>query len=133
MRWVLEPGIGVGPIVLGGDAKQLIELFSERAETFKRVPSDEVTIRAYDQSGFHLGVDPAGRVSFVTIFQPNELIVSGVSVLGRPILDVVAELRQRQVEMQEVEAGAWVKVGNMSVTLVSIDGVIDGVEVTRAD
>lgn len=132
MRWNLELGVSVGPVLLGTDVRSIDGLFSERPEMFKRVPDDDLTIYAYDEFGCHLGIDPAGRICSVTIFQPNELVVHGVSVLGRPIVEVVAELRQHGIDMKSVDAGAWMMLYGMSVTFVGVDGVVDGVEVTKA-
>lgn len=132
MRWNLEPSVKVGPIVLGVDFRSIGGLFSETPETFKRVPGDDVTIYAYDESGCHLGIDSSGCISSVTIFQPNELLVRSANVLGRSIVDVVSEIRLYGIDVKSVDAGAWMPLYGMSVTFVDVDGIVDGVEVTRA-
>lgn len=125
--WAIAPGTSVGPLFLGMPEQDFVALLGPVGGVFRRTPESNEEVIAYDDAAVHLTVDATRHVRGISVFQPRQVSLAGVQLLGRGIADVARDTSTTPYHFEKVEAGFWCATAN--ILLVEVDGVVDGVEV----
>ncbi|MFL1467590.1 hypothetical protein [Marinobacter sp. HN1S83] len=103
-------------------------LLGAATESFKRTEDSTETVLAYDEESIHLEVDSEGVVVLVSAFQPREVFLDGIQLLGRPLNQIAEALSSAGVQFEENDVGLWCD--QAGVNIVVVDDIVDGVELS---
>jgi hypothetical protein len=106
MTWELIAKVGSAELKLGDPRAAVRERFGE-ARTFRRTPDAPETDQFVD-AGLLVTYDNDERVTFIEFTPPASPTVAGVTMIGRSLRDVLAELRDRDVIAEADPDGAVV-------------------------
>ena len=126
MVWNIQSRSAVGPLAIGMTVIEFRQILGREDKTFKRLPDAEDIIYVYNLESLHLTCNNGGMVKIISVFRPKVVCYSGISLLGREIDEVVAELVSKGITVEKEDAGYWVAAAG--VLLVDVDGITDGLE-----
>ena len=80
--------------LLFGTPRTEIRAIALRGTNFRTPPSDPEN-DMYEGEGLILGYDDKDELEFVEVVMPSTCHFSGISLIGRPLTDVIQDMRQR--------------------------------------
>ncbi len=104
LNWHIESFRSVGPIVFGESRTSVRKVLGSDFRTFKKDLGGNET-DAYDSLGAHIYYDDSGLVEFVELFAPSDALFQGVSLVGRKVKDIVADLKKLGHEGEQDDVG----------------------------
>ena len=128
--WEIVPRNNVGPITLGMHRDEVIKEISSEYSVFKRTPETE-DVLAFDKKNIHVTIGPRDRAIAISIFPPNEVLLTGSSVIGYPLAQVEEKLNLSGGYVEHSDVGLWCPYEQ--VMLIDIDGIVGGVELGIAN
>ncbi len=128
MNWQIESFRSVGPISFGETREEIRNVLGTGFRSFRKTEGENET-DAYDLLGVHVYYDDSDCAEFVELFTPAESTFAGVSLVGRKVADVVAELHELGYEGERDDVGYNYDLVGIGLTI--NDQVVDGVGVFR--
>jgi hypothetical protein len=113
MTWELIANVGSTELKLGDPRAAVRERFGE-PRTFRRTPDAPETDQ-FVEAGLLVTYDNDERVTFIEFTPPASPTIAGVTMVGRCLGDVLAELRDREVIVEKDPDGAVVLAWNVGL------------------
>jgi len=121
---------GLGPLRFGMDRRDAQEQLGVEFTRFRKSPFAETDSEDYLSVGLILFYDTNDVLEFIEAFHPCEPSFRGIQFIGRPVQEILGELRSREISVEELDGN--LDIPALGIGIYPMEGMIDGICVYRA-